>query len=169
MTQPGDLSIPPQGVPVQGPSTYPFPRDVAAFLPWARVEDHLRDAQYYWIATVRPDGRPHATPLWGVWLEMAWYFDGAPQTRWARNLVHNPALTMHLEPGDDVVIVEGIVEHIPTMADEALAQRIIAEWDRKYGRLHPDPAGQGIWRLGPRSARAWSTIEVTDATSWRLG
>jgi len=33
---------------------------------WADVERLLKDAQLYWIITVRANGRPHAVPLVGV-------------------------------------------------------------------------------------------------------
>ncbi len=41
---------------------------------WSRARDELADADLYWLSTVRPDGRPHVTPLLGVWLEGALYF-----------------------------------------------------------------------------------------------
>jgi hypothetical protein len=36
---------------------------------WSQVPDDLADAELYWLSTVRPDGRPHDTPLSGIWLE----------------------------------------------------------------------------------------------------
>ncbi|UQT57067.1 pyridoxamine 5'-phosphate oxidase family protein [Streptomyces durmitorensis] len=38
-------------------------------LPWAWAAQRLTAARTYWIATTRPDGRPHTRPVWGVWLE----------------------------------------------------------------------------------------------------
>lgn len=35
--------------------------------PWAQTEQTLREAQLFWISTVRRDGRPHVTPLVAVW------------------------------------------------------------------------------------------------------
>ena len=40
----------------------------------ARALARLRAAMSYWIATTRPDGRPHAAPVWGVWLDDALWF-----------------------------------------------------------------------------------------------
>ena len=31
------------------------------------VQKLLEQAELYWLTTVRPDGRPHVTPLVGVW------------------------------------------------------------------------------------------------------
>jgi nitroimidazol reductase NimA-like FMN-containing flavoprotein (pyridoxamine 5'-phosphate oxidase superfamily) len=151
---------------VRGPASYSFPTAVDELLPWSHAEGRLQESQYYWIATIRPNGHPHVTPLWGVWIESAFYFDGASETRWAQNLAQNAAMTLHLERGDDVVIVEGEAELLASVTDPGLAARIVADWDRKYGRLHPDPAGDGIFRLRPHTARAWSTPMLTDSTSW---
>lgn len=125
----------------------------AVLLTWSSVEDRLERATNYWLATTRPDGRPHVTPIWGVWLEQALYFDGIPTALWARNMAENPAVTLHLESGTDVVILEGTGEDIASVSDPDLAARIVAAWDSKYGRLHPDPVTNGLFRFQPRTAR----------------
>ena len=89
---------------LQAPTVYRFPRSGQGFLPWSQVEERLTEAKNYWLATVRPDGRPHVTPVWGVWVDRELYFDGLPTTRWGRNLAANPQATVHLESADDVVI-----------------------------------------------------------------
>ena len=126
----------------------------------------LRDARRYWLVTVRTDGRPHATPLWGVWVEGALYFDGLPTTIWGRNLARRPAATVHLESGDNTVIIEGDVEDLTT--DAALGERVRSAWAAKYGRLVPEPAARGIFRLRPRHARAWSSEDLHDGTGWNF-
>lgn len=42
-------------------------------LPWSHAQQRLEEARNYWLATVRPDGHPHVTPVWGVWLDGALY------------------------------------------------------------------------------------------------
>jgi hypothetical protein len=151
----------------QAPPSYGFGKNSAPMLPWSHAVERLERSRYYWLATVRPDRRPHVTPLWGVWVDDALYFDGAPTTRWGRNLASNPAVSVHLDDGDDVVILEGSVEDLTTNA--GLGARIVEAWDGKYGRLHPDPAGSGIVRLRPRTARAWSSETLEDGTRWVFG
>jgi nitroimidazol reductase NimA-like FMN-containing flavoprotein (pyridoxamine 5'-phosphate oxidase superfamily) len=146
------------------PDLYPFPDDPERWLPWPRVEQRLRSARNYWLATAGPSGVPHATPVWGVWLDATLYFDGPPTTRWARNLAANPRLTMHLESGEDVVIVEGHADDLVT--DDELAGRIVTAWNEKYGRLAPQPSTIGLFRMRPRSARAWSQSSLVDGTRW---
>lgn len=157
---------PPQATRPQAPTVYAFSKNIEPLLPWSHVVERLESARNYWLATTRPDGRPHVTPLWGVWLDTALYFDGHPATRWARNLANNPAASVHLESGEDVVILEGAVEDLVT--DERTAARIVAAWGAKYGRLLPTPADSGILRFRPAVARAWSTSALEDGTRWRL-
>jgi hypothetical protein len=134
-------------------------------VPWATVEGQLVGAENYWLATTHPDGRPHVAPIWGAWVEGALYFDGIPTARWARNMAANPAVSVHLESGSDVVILDGMGEDVPSITDRDLAARIVAAWDTKYGRLHPDPAADGLFRFRPRTGRSWSRFP-DDATRW---
>src|ERR1700730_14996128 len=57
---------------------------------WPKARAGLQEAAVYWLSTVRPDGRPHATPLIGLWLDGALYFCTGPTERKARNLAYNP-------------------------------------------------------------------------------
>src|SRR4051812_42130483 len=79
-------------------------------LPWPTVENWLVDARTYWVTTTRPDGRPHAVPLWGIWRDGALYFSTGAETATAGNLASNPAAIAHPGNGDQVAIIEGIVD-----------------------------------------------------------
>src|SRR5262245_4710025 len=102
----------PKQLPLHAPPTYKFPTTADALLPWSHALERLERARSYWLATTRPDGRAHVTPLWGVWVDNALYFDGLPATQWARNLARNASAAVHLESGDDVVILEGVVDDL---------------------------------------------------------
>ncbi len=149
------------------PQGYAPAADQETILPWPHARERIERARNYWLATTRPDGRPHVAPIWGVWVDGALYFDGIPTARWARNIAANAAITVHLESGDDVVILEGVAEDLETVNDAALSNRIIKAWDVKYGRVHPRPATDGIFRLRPRTARGWSRFP-DDATRWQF-
>ena len=56
-------------------------------LEWAAVRKDLEDAPVYWVATTRPDGRPHVVPRDGIWHEDTWYYGGAEVTIHNRNPV----------------------------------------------------------------------------------
>lgn len=135
---------------------------------WRAVTRRLEDAAYYWLATTSPSGRPHTVPLWGAWVDGHWYFDGIPTSRWARNLAANPAATVHLESGADVLIVEGTAEDLDEIPTD-VGERVVAAYTRKYpqGPI-PDPSG-GLFRLAPKRVKAWSVaVFPRDATVWEL-
>ena len=134
-------------------------------LDWAEVERRLVAASNHWLATTRPNGAPHVTPVWGVWVRDAFYFDGIPTALWARNASRNPAACVHLESGDEVVILDGVVEDLPAIADAGLARAIVDQWSEKYGRLVPDPVNDGMYCLRVSRARAWTEFPA-DATTW---
>lgn len=57
--------------------------------PWTEALKHLEQAEVFWLSTVRPDGRPHVTPLLAVWQDDALYFCTGEYERKAKNLAHN--------------------------------------------------------------------------------
>ena len=144
-------------------SGYGIPSDPAGMLSWDRVEGHLTEARNYWVATVRPDGRPHVTPVWGLWVGEAFYFGAELGSRKARNLVENPNVVVHLESGDDVVIVEGGVEVI-VGPDPRLVERLVSASVAKYG-VSSDEV-EGSYAVRPRVAFAWSHSGPRTFTRW---
>jgi hypothetical protein len=88
--------------------------DGEGILPWSFVDERMANARNYWVATTRPDGRPHAMPLSGVWIDGSFCFGTGPGSRKARNLAENPHLVVHSESGDEVVILEGVRNWSPT-------------------------------------------------------
>jgi hypothetical protein len=146
----------------QVPDGYGVTED-GPYLPWTDVEDWLVEATEYWLATTRPDGRPHVVPRWGVWLDGCFWYDGSPATRHARNLASNPACALHLESGTTVTIVEGHSVRSDPIREE-LGERLSAEYGRKYKRLGyaPEPdawsddAAGGMCVLTPDKGIAWS-------------
>ena len=79
-------------------------------LPWEFVEERLTAAPNYWVATVSLGGAPHVRPVDGVWVDGALCFGGSPETRWVRNLQHDPRLSVHLPHDDEVIILEGTAD-----------------------------------------------------------
>lgn len=151
------------------PKGYGVPSAKKGMLPWSHAEERLEKAKNYWISTTRPDGRPHAVPLWGAWVDGAFYFEGGPDTRRGRNLAANPAVVVHTESGDDVVIVEGVAEEVPN-PDRSFAVRLADAFAAKYAGYRPDPdswQGGGLYMVRPRLALAWSEFPK-NATRWQF-
>ena len=100
-------------------------------LHWSAVRERLTAAEHYWLATVRPDGRPHVVPLDGVWIGDRWYFGGSPATVKHRNLKADPRAVLHLEDAGSAVIVEGVCDEV--FPDGALARALSEQSKAKYG------------------------------------
>ena len=74
---------------------------------WSWVVERLTTARSYWVAATRADGRPHLSPVWAVWTDGALHFFTDPESLKARCLRRDPRAVVHLESGDEVVILEG--------------------------------------------------------------
>jgi hypothetical protein len=149
---------------------YGVPTSTDGILPWSWAVERLERAIIYWLATAGADGAPHLIPIWGAWVDGRWYVEGGP-TRWQRNLRENPQLAIHIEMGDEYVIVEGTaVERVAP--DDALARSILAGY-AKYkaaADYEADAANWtegGLWELRPVKAFAW-TVFPTDMTRFRF-
>ena len=148
---------------------YGIPETEEGMLPWSHVSERMEKSLNYWISTVSPEGEPHATPVWGMWLDNTLYFDGSPQTRRGRNMAANPNVAIHLESGDDVVIFRGEVEQINGL-DREFSTRLAAAYAAKYQAkgYAPTPdtwdAG-GLYVVRPYVVFAWTNFPK-DTTRW---
>lgn len=115
--------------------------------PWATTEQALSDAELYWITTVREDGRPHVTPLIGLWHDGALHFCTGLREQKHRNLERNPNVaittgTNTWAQGLDVV-VEGTIAPV---RDNDELQRIADAYVDKYGEVWRFTVGDGVFR-----------------------
>lgn len=155
------------------PEGYGLPASSEGLLSWSDVEPRLISAKHYWLASVRPDGTPHSVPRWGVWLDGRFYYDGAPTTQHTRNTEQNPAVTLTLESGTEVVIVEGTSTAARADA-EGLGARLSAAFG-KYASDGYEPGadswsgedGGGLRVITPTRALAWFSFP-TDCTRFRF-
>lgn len=88
---------------------YGVPEDDDGVLPWSWAQARLVASRNYWVVTVSGDGRPHAMPVWGVWLaeRERFAFSCSPGSRKARNLAVNPRVVVAGEDTVECVSVEG--------------------------------------------------------------
>jgi nitroimidazol reductase NimA-like FMN-containing flavoprotein (pyridoxamine 5'-phosphate oxidase superfamily) len=87
---------------------------------WARGQSTLEEAEIYWVSSVRPDGRPHVTPLLGIWLNGAMYFCAGDHERKAKKLELNQdcILTTGCNSLDGLdVVVEGKAAKVSEKAE----------------------------------------------------
>jgi hypothetical protein len=105
---------------------YGAPSDQAR-LAWSWVEDQLETAGIYWLVARTP-GHPHPRPVWGVWHGQKLYLSiGSPAL--LRAVDQDPAVTVHLDSGTDVVLVEGTTSPV---AQQGTPSSIIEAYNAKY-------------------------------------
>jgi PPOX class probable F420-dependent enzyme len=136
------------------PSGYGIRSDEEGLISWSDAEAKLEQARNYWVGTTRPDGSPHAMPVWGLWRDGALFFSSGSTSRKSRNLAVDPRIVVHLESGDDVVVIEGLAQRV---TDEEELRRVGELYSAKYDYSF-DPTGPGdypVFRVRPRRAYAW--------------
>jgi len=109
--------------------------------PWAQARATLRDAPLYWLSTVRSDGRPHVTPVLGIWLGSAAYFCTGPTERKTRNLTGNRhcVLTTGCNRLDGLdVVLEGTAAPVD---DHSERWAVAGAYESKYGAHLTAPGG----------------------------
>jgi len=149
------------------PTEYGVPKKNKGLLLWSHVTERMTQVMHYWICTVDPNGHPHVTPVDGLWLNDRLYFGGSSQTRRNRNLITNPAVSVHLDSSDDVVILQGEA-HLQT-PDHELAVQLSKASAAKYG-YGPKPEeyeASGVQIFHPHTVFAWKQFP-SDVTRWQF-
>jgi hypothetical protein len=135
---------------------------------WADVEKQLTDSHNYWICTTRADGRPHAMPVWGFYVDGAVFFGTGRTTLKAKNIARNPNIVVHLESGDDAVILECTVEEEP-LTDAGFRKRVDALSVKKYKMPLMVLPESVIYRARPKVVLAWREKDFpVSAARWVL-
>jgi len=166
----------------KGPTTElnpQFSTPNATQTPWAEARDRLEKAELYWLTTVRPDGRPHTTPLAAVWLDGTLFFCTGESERKAQNLVRNSHCDImtgcnSLYGGLDLV-VEG---EAVIVRDEARLRRVADRYASKYGppfiflvrdgAFYGDEGKTLVYEVTPTKAFGFGRGEAFSQTRWRF-
>jgi hypothetical protein len=127
-------------------------------LPWEWAVERLTRSRNYWVATMCPDGRPHCMPVWGIWLDDAFYFSSGAKSRKARNLAASPNCVICPEDGIQAVSLEGVAEKI---TDPATIRRFVDSYNSKYDW---DLKPEAVLDMGPIFAVRPRKVIAVDAT-----
>src|SRR5215469_4347222 len=119
---------------------------------WEETRHVLETAELFWLASVRGDGRPHATPLVAVWYDGALYFSTGATEQKVRNLRGNPHVLLttgsnHWNEGLDVVLEGDAVQVRDDEVLGRLAQVWTTKWDGRWQyqvRNGAFDAGEGV-------------------------
>jgi len=159
-----------------------FSSEGAVATEWAEAHKRLEDAEIFWISTVRPDGRPHVTPLISVCLDDTLYFCTGPTERKAKNLALNPQCILTtgcntIGEGLDVVVEGDAVQ----VTDDVTLRLVADLYESKYGRewrfevrdgafVHEQGDGIAlVYEVEPRKAFGFRRGEEYSQTRWRFG
>ncbi|MHB8574159.1 MAG: pyridoxamine 5'-phosphate oxidase family protein [Dehalococcoidia bacterium] len=155
------------------PGGYGIARTAEGMLPWSWASGQIAASRNYWVVSAQPNGRPHAAPVWGVWIDGTLYFSTSRASRKGRNLLANPQLIVHLESGDDAVILEGKTQEV---TDAEILAQADAAYSVKYinketgeGFLISWDAGDSnaVFALRPDTVLAWQERSFPNtATRW---
>jgi nitroimidazol reductase NimA-like FMN-containing flavoprotein (pyridoxamine 5'-phosphate oxidase superfamily) len=116
---------------------YSDPKAIA--VSWDETRKLMEAAELFWICTVRPDSRPHVTPLVAAWVDGAIHFHtGAREQKFA-NLRDNPHVVLltgrnQWNHGVDVVVEGDAVQ----VTDPTVLARLAPAWAHKW---------DGRWQL----------------------
>lgn len=160
-------------------SDYGVPAEPEGVLPWSWAEERLVRNRNYWFVTASATGRPHALPLWGVWLpgtERFWC-SCSPNSRKARNIAENPQCVVTVDDTVECISVEGRARLVDPgesadAVDAAVEAYVTKYWDDPavHGEMESFVRSHAIIEVTPQ--RAFGIIEREDefsqrATRWR--
>jgi nitroimidazol reductase NimA-like FMN-containing flavoprotein (pyridoxamine 5'-phosphate oxidase superfamily) len=153
-------------------------------LPWSRPHDLLvagpaQPGTSFFLATTRPDGRPHVAAVGIMWHDGDLYFNSGPGARKAKNLAANPACVMSASLEGIDLVLEGTASMLddPGLMETLAAKFRTVGWpvEVKDGRLtapfSAPSAGPPPWdfyRFRFHTGFGVATAEPSGATRWRF-
>ncbi|MBA3267912.1 MAG: pyridoxamine 5'-phosphate oxidase family protein [Acidimicrobiia bacterium] len=160
-------------------SDYGVPADPAGTLPWAWAQERLVGNRNYWVVTASASARPHAMPVWGIWLPETdrFWFSCSPNARKARNIAENPRCVVTVDDTVECISVEGRARVVDQARDGDAIDHAVAGYLTKYWddpAVHPEMntfvRSHAIVEVTPELA--FGIIERDDefaqrATRWR--
>jgi nitroimidazol reductase NimA-like FMN-containing flavoprotein (pyridoxamine 5'-phosphate oxidase superfamily) len=149
--------------------------------PWVDGIKQIEEAGICWLTTVRPDGRPHVTPLASIWYEGAFYFCTGASERKTLNLAQNQHVVVTtgcnlFNEGLDVVIEGDAVR----VTDQAKLQRFADQLRAKYGSFFDFQVREGglsggddddvapAFEVAPKKAFGFTRGEQFSQTRWQF-
>ena len=118
----------------------------------AEGQQRLQTEANIWLATVRPDGRPHLVPVWFAWYEEKIYACIQAKSVKTKNIEQNPHVVLSLENGSQVVICEGEATFVAPPWHDDLA----AIFQKKYDwNIHTDKEYDRLVEVVPRKWLMW--------------
>jgi hypothetical protein len=149
--------------------------------PWSRALEQL-DAGFEgtcWLATTRPDGRPHVAGIGAIWKDGTFYIVTGPRTQKGRNLARNPNCVISVSLKGLDLVVEGTAVKV---TDDATLRRVAkiyvdlgwpatvsdGAFTAPYSAPSAGPPPWDLYVVTPTTAFGVASAEPTGATRWRF-
>ena len=155
-------------------------------LEWQRVitaldttgaRDYSDPGSRFWLATTRPDGRPHVMAVGIVWDAGRFYLCTGARTQKGRNLAHDPRCMVSIAaPGIDIE-AEGVATIIRDDAELQRIAKLFDDWGpevrdgafwHEFSAPSAGPPPWDVYEIRPTTVYAVAAAEPHGATRWRL-
>jgi PPOX class probable F420-dependent enzyme len=106
------------------------------------IDERLRSEPIIWLASTRPDGKPHAIPVWFWWDGETVLMFSKPDAQKIRNLRRSPHVVLALnatDEGEDVAIIEGVAELVERPTSELMLPAFADKYAELFKRIGSDP------------------------------
>jgi general stress protein 26 len=135
-------------------------------IPWSRalaaLESEEPQKQTPFLATTRPDGRPHLTGVGALWDTGKVYVVSGAGTRKSRNLAANPSCSVGFSLTGIDLVVEGTARQV---TDEATLQRMAKRYgDQGWPARVEDGAFTYDYSAPSAGPPPWDLYEITPTT-----
>ena len=154
-----------------------------AAIPWSRAEEALAAVEgediTHFLATVRPDGRPHVAGVGALWVDGRFYLVSGAGTRKSRNLAARPDCVISVKlPGLDLVVEGSATKVTDATTLQRLAERYAAQgwpatvkdgaFTAPYSAPSAGPPPWDLYEFTPQTAFGVAGAEPYGATRWRF-
>ena len=119
------------------------PDEGDGLLPFEWAVERLSSSHNLWVVTTYPDGRPHAMPLWAVWVDGGVEFSTGAESRKTKNLDRDRRCVIATEDTREAVVVEG------TAARVEMSDAFVDAYRAKYDTDIRSMAEHPVWRVTP--------------------
>jgi uncharacterized pyridoxamine 5'-phosphate oxidase family protein len=152
-------------------------------IPWSRALEALESADAKtrtpFLATTRPDGRPHVAGVGAIWYDGKVYFTSGAGTRKSRNLTQNPNCVVSMGLTGIDLIIEGRAERV---TDDETLERIAKRYadqgwaptvkdsafTHEYSAPSAGPPPWEVYAIAPVTVFGVATEDPGGATRWRF-
>ena len=120
--------------------------------PDAKITNRLEIEENIWLATVRPDSRPHLVPVWFIWEDKYFFICISGQSVKFLNISQNNSVVLSLENGSTPVICEGLAKYF----ERPWPKKIVREFKKKYDwEIETDNEYDALVKIIPKKWLSW--------------